>query len=58
VASRKPLPAFRRIATAIRGGFYGFDYLYGGLDVNGVDRFEYRQMWRLVNAGVPRAHFD
>lgn len=58
VASRATLTPFRRIGTSIEDTLYSLDYLPGGLDVNGVDRFEYRQMWRLMNAGVPRAHFD
>lgn len=40
--------------TSIGNTLYSLDYFYGGLDVRGVDSFEYRQMWCLQNAGVPR----
>ena len=58
VASRERLPLFCRLATSTFGVLYSVDYLDGGLEVNGVDRFEYRQMWRLQNRDVPREHFD
>lgn len=59
LTSSGQLPIFFRIATSIEGGaLYNVDYLTGGLDVNGVDRFEYHQNWRLHNTGSPRQHFD
>jgi hypothetical protein len=58
VASKPPLPLFRRITTSIRDTLYSIDYMAGGIDLNGVDHFEYRQMWRLLNTGIPRTYFD
>ncbi len=58
VSARELLPPFRRITTSIGDTLYSIDYMMGGLDVNGVDQFEYRQRWRLLNTGMPRTYFD
>lgn len=58
LAGKSELPLFRKIGTSVGGQLYSVDCFGGGLDVNGVDRFEYRQMLRLQNAGSPREHFD
>jgi hypothetical protein len=58
VSARETLPLFRRIATSIGDVLFSVDYMKGGLDVNGVDYFEYRQGWRLLNTGMPRTYFD
>lgn len=58
IYSRQMLPLFHRITTSVGDILYSVDYMTGGLDVNGVGRFEYRQGWRLLNAGMPRTHFD
>ncbi len=58
VSSRPQLPLFRRITTSIGDRLYSIDHMSGGIDMDGVDHFEYRQMWRLLNTGVPRTYFD
>lgn len=58
ISSNGRLPIFHRITTSVGDRLYSVDYIMGGLDVNGVDHFEYRQGWRLLNTGVPRTHFD
>ncbi|SPA31340.1 hypothetical protein CBM2637_B110517 [Cupriavidus taiwanensis] len=58
LSAREALSPFRRITTSVAAILYSVDYLTGGLNVNGVDFFEYRQGWRLVNTGMPRTYFD
>lgn len=58
LSARATLSPLRRITTSIANILYSVDYLTGGLDVNGVDLFEYRQGWRLLNTGMPRTYFD
>lgn len=58
VSSRSQLPLLRRITTSIGPTLYSIDHMAGGIDLSGVDYFEYRQMWRLLNTGVPRTQFD
>jgi hypothetical protein len=58
VSSRPQLPPFHRITTSIGDILYSIDHMAGGIDMDGVDHFEYRQMWRLLNTGVPRTYFD
>ncbi|QRR06286.1 hypothetical protein FPJ27_07490 [Burkholderia sp. MS455] len=58
LSAREMLSPFRRITTSVAATLFSVDYLTGGLDVNGVDFFEYRQRWRLLNTGMPRTYFD